>query len=163
MTALRQVLMLVSCVSITPVALSESVILAAGKPVRRTFIVPANTALDVRLATVVASEIDRTEDPVLASLAAPLIVDGVHVAPVASVLLGKVMVENASATAGARDFALRFTRLRVGATTYDIRTAPIRYGAPRDTDQGKSVGISSGTRLRVELEAPLRMEVLQSK
>jgi hypothetical protein len=164
MTRKRQMLMLGSCVVITLVALASSVAAAAGKPTRRTVVVPAKTSLDIRLATSVASESNRKEDPVLASLAAPVIVDGVNVAPAASVLLGNISIANELPnTDGPRDLLLCFDRLRVGATTYDIRTVPIRYGAHSAAENGKDVRINSGTRLRVELEEALRMEVRLSK
>src|SRR4029450_1335493 len=131
MTRKRQCLMLFSCVFVALVALVESAPFAASKPSRRTVVVPAKTSLDVRLATAVASESDRKEDPVLASLATPVIVDGVSVAPAASVLLGNVVVGTESDRgSSAREIVLRFDRLRVGPTTYDIHTALIRI--PQD-------------------------------
>jgi hypothetical protein len=153
-------LMLVSCVLIALAALVQGVTFAAGKPTRRTVVVPAKTALDVRLASAVPSETDRREDPVLASLATPVIVDGVSVAPVASVLLGNIVAATESTReGGGSGFALRFDRLRVGATTYDIRTAPVHIPndeQPRDED---AVRFGSGTRLRLELLAPVSIDV----
>ena len=121
---------------------------AGGKPTRRTVVVPAKTALDVRLASHVASTTsgDRNDDPVLASLASPLIIDGQNVAPAASVVLGN-LVETAAA--GHRE--LRFDRLRVGSTTYDIRTAPV----PLDEEQQR------GARRRLELLAPVSIEIVR--
>ena len=150
MTRKRQCLMPVSCVFVALMALVGSVTPAAsGKPVRRTVIVPAKTSFDVRLATAVASESDRTEDPVLASLAAPVIIDGVSVAPTASVLLGNVVVATESARGSdAREIVLRFDRLRVGPTTYDIHTALIRL--PHD---------APATRFRLELLEPVSIDV----
>ncbi len=150
MTRKRQVLMLVSCVLVALMALvSGAAVAASGKPIRRTVVVPAKTSLDVRLATAVASERNRREDPVLASLAAPVIVDGVSVAPAASVLLGNLIVETDSTRGGdAREISVRFDRLRVGPTTYDIHTALIRipHAAP-------------ATRFRLELLEPVSIDV----
>ncbi len=70
----------------------------------------------------------------LASLATPVIVDGVNVAPAASVLLGSVVAAGGpSREGGGSGIDLRFDRLRVGATTYDIRTAPVHLPAERTT------------------------------
>ena len=160
MTRKRQGLMLVGCVLMSAMAPVESVTLAAGKPVRRVIVVPAKTSLDVRIASAVATESDRREDPVLASLATPLIVDGVSVAPAASVLLGNIVPASESARdGGERGLALRFDRLRVGAATYDIHTAPLRLAADGRARDGDATRISSGSRLRVELLEPVSIEV----
>ncbi|MGH9200249.1 MAG: hypothetical protein ACRD2A_03325 [Vicinamibacterales bacterium] len=152
--------MLGSCVLLTLVALASSVASAAGKPTRRTVVVPAKTPFDVRLATAVSSESNRPDDPVLATLATPVIVDGVIVAPVASVLLGNVFVADGSASSGdTRKIALRFDRLRVGPMTYDIRTAPVRISNDDDARDDDNLRLSSGTRLRLELLEPVSIEV----
>ncbi len=148
MTRKRQGLMLGSCVLIVMAALFQSATFAAGKPTRRMMVIPAKTALDVRLASAVPSETDRRDDPVLASLATPVIVDGVSVAPAASVLLGSVVAAGGpSREGGGSGIDLRFDRLRVGATTYDIRTAPVHLPA-----EGQR-------RLRLELLAPVSVEI----
>ena len=153
MTRTRQGLMLVGCVFAAAMALEDGALSAAPvKPLRKTIVVPAKTSLDVRLATAVRSERNRTEDPVLASLAAPVIVNGVSVAPAASVLLGNVIVESepaANRPVGTGPLALRFDRLRVGATTYDIRTTLIRL--PHDGP--------SRERFRLELLDPVSIEI----
>ena len=150
MTRKRQGLMLIGCVVAAAMALTHSVTFAAGKPVRRTIVVPAKTSLDVRLASAVASsDRERREDAVLASLVTPVIVDGVSVAPVSSVLFGSVVSEtDSSQESGGRDVGLRFDRLRVGATTYDIHTAVIRI--PHDVP---------ATRFRLELVDPVSIDV----
>ena len=150
MTRKRQCLMLFSCVFVAFMAYVESATFAASvKPIRRTIVVPAKTSLDVRLATAVASESDRHEDPVLATLAAPVIVNGVSVAPAASVLLGNVVVAAESERgSSAREIVLRFDRLRVGPTTYDIHTALIRI--PHD---------APAARFRLELLEPVSIDV----
>lgn len=161
MTERRQVLMLGSCVLIALVALLDGVTSAAEKPLRRSVVIPAKTALDIRLATVVTPESNRrAEDPVLASLATPVIVDGVSVAPAASVLLGNVVVTNQSATSDApQEMALQFDRLRVGPITYDIRTAPVRIAGDAQRAADDSVRVGSGTRLRLELLEPVTIQV----
>jgi hypothetical protein len=152
--------MLIGGVLMAAVALVESVTFAAGKPVRRVIVVPAKTSLDVRMASAVAAETDRREDPVLASLATPLIVEGVSVAPAASVLLGTIVPASESARDGGdRGLALRFDRLRVGPATYDIRTAPVHIRSEEGARDDDAVRISSGTRLRLELLEPVSIEV----
>jgi hypothetical protein len=157
MTRERHDLMLVSCVLIAFVALVESVTVAAGKPTRRTVVVPAKTSLDIRLASSVAKDSDGREDPVLASLATPVIVDGVNVAPAASVLLGNVIAATESARAG--EISLRFDRLRVGPTTYGIRTTPVNIPSTGRRRDDEAVRIGSGTRLRLELLDPVAIDV----
>jgi hypothetical protein len=157
MTRKRHDLMLFGCVLFAVVALVPSVTFTAGKPTRRTVVIPAKTSLDIRLASSLGSEGEGREQPVLASLAAPVIVDGVNVAPAASVLLGNVIAATESAPTA--EISLRFDRLRVGPTTYDIRTTAVHLpsgGPPRADD---TVRISSGTRFRLELLEPVSIEV----
>ncbi len=157
MTRKRQGLMLFGCVVFAFVALEPSVTFTAGKPTRRTVVIPAKTSLDIRLASSVGSDGEGREQPVLASLATPVIVDGVNVAPAASVLLGNVIAATESVPSG--EISLLFDRLRVGPTTYDIRTTPVHLASGGPPRADETVRIGSGTRFRLELLEPVCIDV----
>ena len=86
--------------------------------------------LETRLDTAVASDASSVEQPIQATLTETLVADGITVAPAGSTLLGAVTaVRESGRVRGRAELALRFTRLRTDAVTYDIRTAPMRWVA----------------------------------
>lgn len=120
----------------------------AGRPAPREITVRARTVLDVRLATTVASNLNRPEDPVRGTLASPLIVDGITVAPAGSVVGGMVTHARSSAKVkGRAELTLRFNTLRANGRTYDLDTAPLYYvaQATKGEDAAKiSIGAAAG-------------------
>lgn len=101
---------------------------ASSKPALREVVVPAGAMLETRLETAVASDASSVEQPVQATLTEALVADGIIVAPAGSTLLGAVTaVRESGRVRGRAELALRFTRLRTDAVTYDIRTAPRRW------------------------------------
>ena len=96
----------------------------------KTYVVPGGTAMSVTLDTALASDRNRTEDPVRATLEAPVRVDETTVIPSGSALTGIVTsVKESGKIQGRAELGLRFDRVRVGSVTYDIRTEPLYYRA----------------------------------
>lgn len=110
--------------------------------------VPANTVIDVRLENAVGSELNRVEDPVRASLTAPVFVDDEKVIPIASLLLGEVThVKESAKVKGRAELTIRFNRLKIGSETYDIRTEPLRWvakGTKKDDATKIGIGAAAG-------------------
>lgn len=59
-----------------------------SRPALREVTVPIGSMLDTRLDTAVASDTSHVEQPIQATLTAPLVADGVTIAPTGSTLLG---------------------------------------------------------------------------
>ena len=123
---------------------------AAPAPVResaaivRAVRIPDNTAMDVTLASTHASDTSRVEEPVSATVSAPVIVDGITVIPAGATLTGSVTdVKESGKVKGRAELAVRFTRLRTGSSTYDIDTRPLRWVA-ESTKKDDAVKIGTG-------------------
>lgn len=116
----------------------------APAPVVHTFTVPDNTLLDVTLGTSLASNTSRVEQPVHATIANPVVVDGTTVIPAGSSLSGHVThARESGKVKGRAELAFRFTRLTAGAVTYDIDTKPVSFVAP-STKKDDAVKIGAG-------------------
>jgi len=114
------------------------------EPVVRTLTVPDNTSFDVTLGTALASNSSRVEQPVRATVASPIVVDGTTVIPAGSALTGHVThVRESGKVKGRAELAFRFTRLTAGPVTYDIDTKPLSYVAA-GTKKHDAVKIGSG-------------------
>lgn len=111
----------------------------------REAIVPRGSTLDARLDTGVSSDASSVEQPVRATLTAPLVADGVTVAPTGSTLFGIVTaVRESGRVRGRAALGLRFDRLRVGGVIHDIHTAPMRWVAEATKRQDATkVGIGA--------------------
>jgi hypothetical protein len=118
---------------------------APRKPELREVTLPAGSTFEARLDTAVASNSNAIEDPVQATLTAPLIADGVTVAPVGSRLLGTVTTARESGRVrGRAEIGVRFDRLQTNAVTYDIDTAPMRWTADATkSEDAKKIGIGA--------------------
>jgi hypothetical protein len=113
-------------------------------PIARTFTVPDNTAIDVTLGTALASDTSRVEQPVSATVASPVVIDGTTVIPSGATLTGHVThVDDSDKVKGRAELAFRFTRLRTGSVTYDIDTKPLSYVA-ESTKKDDAVKIGVG-------------------
>lgn len=119
----------------------------ASVPEPRMITIPARTSLDVTLDTTVASSTSQIEDPVRATLASPLVVDGFTVAPSGSLLTGIVTQATPSGKVkGRAEIGFRFDNLHVGAVTYDVN-APAHFtaNATKARDAGKiGIGAAAG-------------------
>jgi hypothetical protein len=145
---------------------------------RRTIAVPAGTPLSVTLGAAVASATARTGDGIEAALAAPLVAEGVTLAPAGSRLFGAVTgARPAGAEGTPARLALRFDRLQIGTGSVAIDAAVIERRG-RVVQRGNRVvgalgsivgrrpkttavdfALAAGTPLDVALASPLIVEV----
>ncbi len=111
----------------------------------RSITIPDNTVLDVTLNTALASDTSRVEQPVNATLASPVVIDGVTVIPSGSALSGHVTnVKESGKVKGRASLGFRFTSLTVGRSTYDIDTKPLGYMAEATKkDDAVKVGVGA--------------------
>lgn len=111
----------------------------------RTLTVPASTVLDVRLETAVGSETSRVEDPVRASVVTPVYVNDVKVIPRSSLLMGEIThVRESGKVKGRAELTVRFTRLKIGAATYDLNAMPLRWAAKSTrSDDAAKIGLGA--------------------
>lgn len=120
---------------------------AAGRgPEVREITIPAGTALSLELATTVSSQDSSIEDPVQATLRRAIVVDGATVVPAGAQVSGHVTEAiRPGRVKGLARVGMRFNRLRVGDTAYDIRTAAIsRQGEATKKDDATKIGIGAG-------------------
>jgi hypothetical protein len=115
---------------------------AAKAPRVREVTIPAGSTISAALDTSVASDRNRVEDPVRATLTSPLMTEDVVVAPTGSVLLGTVTeLEQPGRVKGRARVALRFDQLQASGVTYDIRTAPLVYvGEATKSEDAAKIG-----------------------
>ena len=119
----------------------------ARTPEPRMITLPARTMLAVTLNTTVASNLNHAEDPVRATLASPLLADGVTIAPAGSLLTGVVTAATPSGKVkGRAALGFRFTRLRADAVTYDVNVpVHVMADATKASDAGKvGIGAAAG-------------------
>jgi hypothetical protein len=120
----------------------------ADSPSVRQLTVPAGSTMTVSLETAIGSDTSQAEDAVRATLASPLVVDGITVAPRGSVLLGVVTgARESGRVRGRAEVGMRFDRLQTSAVTYDIRTRPLYYiaEATKGEDAAKiGIGAAAG-------------------
>jgi len=104
----------------------------ANAAAARTVTIPANTLLHVRLDTPVASDSSRLEDPVRASVAKSVVVDGVEAVPVGSPVSGVVTEAHPSGKVkGLARVAFRFDQLGVaGGLEKRVQTRTVAVQAP---------------------------------
>jgi hypothetical protein len=112
----------------------------------RTVTIPAGTRLTLRLGSGVSSRSSRIEDPVQATLARPVIIDGTTVIPAGSAVSGYVsQAERSGRVKGRARVGVRFTTLRVDGTRYGVRTASITRVAPgTKREDAAKIGIGAG-------------------
>jgi hypothetical protein len=118
---------------------------APAPAVVRNITIPGNTVLHVTLNTPLASDTSRVEQRVNGTVASPVVVDGVTAIPSGSAVSGDVTsVKESGKVKGRAQLAFRFTRLSVGATTYDIDTKPLSYVAEATKkDDAVKVGVGA--------------------
>jgi hypothetical protein len=129
-------------------ALTTSTSAPAGTPQLefRDVTVPSGTTLTATLATAVASDTSKAEDPVRATLAKPIVVDGAVIVPEGAELSGIVLeADQSGRVKGRASIAFRFDRLLVGRETHDISTARIaRQAEATKGEDAMKVGIGAG-------------------
>src|SRR5690349_10614240 len=120
----------------TPAASSEAATPIPPKPVApppprfREVTVPAGTSLSVTILSNLASNTSHVEDAVKASLAEPVVVDGVTAVPAKAQITGTVTdVKESGRVKGKASLALRFDRLIVRGETQRISSARVMLEA----------------------------------
>jgi hypothetical protein len=115
----------------------------------RELTLPAGTILPAELSTAVASDSSNVEDPVKATLRAPVTIDGVRALPAGTALTGHVTaVERSARVKGRAHIAFRFTTLDPpgDAGRLSIRTDPVSHvaAATKKQDAAKIGGGAAG-------------------
>jgi len=86
--------------------------------------IPSGTTLPLDLATAVASDTSKVEQPVHATLRAPVTVNGQVALPAGSEVAGVVtQAEGSGRVKGRARIAMRFNSVRANGESYDIRTS----------------------------------------
>jgi hypothetical protein len=108
--------------------------------------VPSGTALELKLETPVASDTSKVEDTVRATVAKPVVVAGMTVIPVGAPVTGTVTaVERSGRVKGRASVSIRFNRVVVAATPYNIRTATyVRQAEATKGEDAKKIAIGTG-------------------
>lgn len=116
------------------------------KPQFKEVTIPRGTALRLTLTTAVGSDTSRVEDPVRATLANPIEVDGFTALPAGAEVAGTVTgAERSGRVKGRATLALRFDRLTAWNETHDISTARIsRQAAATKGEDAAKIGIGAG-------------------
>jgi hypothetical protein len=112
----------------------------------RTLTLPAGTRLTLRLGTGVSSRSSRIEEPVQATLARAIVLNGTTVVPAGSPVTGYVtQAERSGRVKGRARIGVRFNALRVDGTRYRVQTAAITRVAPgTKKDDAVKIGIGAG-------------------
>jgi hypothetical protein len=96
--------------------------------------IPADTLLAVTLATAIASDTSRVEDPISGTLAKSIVVDGRTAVPAGSKITGSVLEANGSKRVkGRASVAFRFDHLVVRGERHSIQTDRVAREAAADT------------------------------
>jgi hypothetical protein len=130
-------------------------------PKYREVTIPVGTRLGVRLNTAVASNASRVEDPVDATLIAPVKIGQSHVIPAGSHVKGYVSSARQSAKVkGRASLAIRFQTLTVGGESYPIAAQISRIAPATKKQDAEKIGIpaagGAGIGALVGAEAPHR-------
>jgi hypothetical protein len=119
---------------------------AAKAPAYREVTVPAGTTLRLDLASSIASDTSRVEDPVRATLREAVVIDGQAVLATGAELTGVVTdAEDSGRVKGRARVAYRFNSLHVGEEQYDISTAATTHVAEATKgEDATKIGIGAG-------------------
>ena len=111
-------------------------------PEVREIAIPAGTRLQVRLNSGLSSAFTRAEQPVSATLIAPVRVNGVTIAPAGSQLHGYVSsVHRSGKVKGRASMAVRFTSLSVRDESYPIAAGFSRLAPATKAHDAAKIGI----------------------
>lgn len=118
----------------------------AAPPEPRYAVIPAGSALAVRLQDPLDTAINREGDAFRALLDRDLVIDGNVVAPRGAVLQGTLAhVERSGRVQGRAQMSLQLTSLKVGAQSYPIQTNVLSFEAESTKKQdAEKVGIGAG-------------------
>ncbi len=123
-----------------------SVAEAPPKPRFREVVVPAGTTLRVRLRTALASDTSAVEDPVRATLEAPVTIAGATAVPSGAEVTGTVTsVQRSGKVKGRASLAFRFDRLSAWDEGYDVQSARVsRQARATKRKDATKIGIGAG-------------------
>jgi hypothetical protein len=107
---------------------------------------PAGTRLTLVMGTGVSSRSSHVEQPVHATLARAIVIDGTTVVPAGSAVSGYVsQAERSGRVKGRARIGVRFNTLRVDGARYRVQTASINRVAPgTKKDDAVKIGIGAG-------------------
>jgi hypothetical protein len=108
--------------------------------------VPSGTPLQITVETAVASNTSKAEDTVRGKVAKAVEVAGMTVIPAGAPVSGTVVeAEESGRVSGRASIAIRFNRVVVANTPYNIRTARIaREAEATKGEDAKKIGIGAG-------------------
>jgi hypothetical protein len=119
-----------------------SELLAAGDPLYRDVQIPAGTRIGARLDTGVSSSGSRVDQPVDATVIAPLRIGGAPVVPAGSQIKGDVVAAQRSGRVkGRARLAIRFRTLTVGGQAYPIAAQVSRVAPATKAKDAEEIGI----------------------
>jgi len=129
--------------------IADRPVLNAAEPQRfwstvryRDYTIPAGTRMTVRLANTVSSQSSQVEDPVSATLTAPIFIGGASVLPAGSVLRGDVVsVQRAGKVKGRASIALRFNTLTARGHAYPVVARVSRVAPATKASDARKIGI----------------------
>jgi hypothetical protein len=107
---------------------------------------PAGTRLTLVMGTGVSSRSSHVEQPVQATLARAIVIDGTTLVPAGSAVSGYVsQAERSGRVKGRARIGVRFNTLRVDGARYRVQTASINRVAPgTKKDDAVKIGIGAG-------------------
>ena len=119
---------------------------APAGPIMMPMDVPSGTELFLTLETPVSSETATVEKVVRAHMAKPVVISGMTVIPEGALITGTVVAaERAGRVKGRANVALRFNRVIVAKTPYNINTARIvRQAEATKGEDATKIGIGAG-------------------
>jgi hypothetical protein len=119
---------------------------APEPPAEKEVTVPSGTALRLDLATALATDTSKVEDPVKATVRQAVVINGDTVIPVGSELQGTVTgVERPGRVKGLAKISYRFDKLRLANGTYAIRTTPVGHeGESSKKADATKIGVGAG-------------------
>jgi hypothetical protein len=124
---------------------APAVLLASAK--FREFTVPEGTVLTAHLDSAMASDTNRIDDPIAATLTEPLLIDGVEILPAGSIVTGAVSsVEASGKVTGRASLVLRFRSIAIAGRgeTYPLSASLHYRAASTKGDDAKTIGIPAG-------------------
>jgi hypothetical protein len=112
----------------------------------RSVTLPAGTRLTLVMGTGVSSRSSRVEQPVQATLARAIVVNGTTIVPAGAAVSGYVsQAERSGRVKGRARVGVRFNTLRVDGTRYRLQTASINRVAPgTKKDDAVKIGVGAG-------------------